>query len=114
MLQTYIFKANHRPTGKTLNVFCVCVCAWTVAKAAKSERKERLGVSNVKSRHLVASSVPSISACSSASFIFQVMPRAFRSERRIKAERYDSAVGYAGLLYVEQDSVTHRGCQSQP
>lgn len=113
MLQTHIFKANHRPTGKTLNVFCG-VCVWTVVKAPKSERKERLGVSNVKSRHLVASSVPSISACSSAPFIFQVMPRAFRSERKIKAERYDSAVGYVGLLYVEQDSVTHRACQSQP
>lgn len=108
MSQTHIFKANHIPTGNV----CQYVCA--VAQASQSERKERLGVSNVKNRHLVASGAPSISARPGPLFISRLCPGPSGAGGMIKAERYDSAVQHMGLLYVEQDSVTHISCQSQP
>lgn len=83
-----------------------------MAKASQSERKERLRVSNVKNSHLLASGAPPISACPGALFISRLCPGPPRARRKIKAVRYDSAVLLLGLLYVEQDSVTHRGCQS--
>lgn len=82
-----------------------------LSEVSQSERKERLGVSNVKNRHLVASGVPSISARPGAPFISRLCPGLSGAGGKIKPGRYDSAVQHA-LLYVEQDSVTHRGCQS--
>lgn len=74
MSQTHISKANHIPTGNAVYV-CQCVCVCIVAEASQSERKERLGVRNVKNRHLVASGAPSISARPGAPFISRLCPR---------------------------------------
>lgn len=45
-----------------------------VAEASQSEKKERLEVSNVKNRHLMASGAPSISARPGAPFISRLRP----------------------------------------
>lgn len=71
---------------------CQCVCVCTVAGASQSERKERLGVNDVKNRHLVASGDLSISARPGAPFISRLCPEPSGAGGKIKAERYNSAV----------------------
>lgn len=82
MSQTHIFKANYIPTGNA-PYMCVSVCA--VAEASQCERKGRLGESNVKNRHLVASGAPSISAHPGAPFISGLRPGPSGAAGQIKA-----------------------------
>lgn len=81
----------HKPTFSRLTTYpqgmlymCVSVCA--VVEASQSERKERLGVSNVKNSHLVASGAPSISAHPGAPFISRLCPEPSGAAGKIKAK----------------------------
>lgn len=65
---------------------------WLVAEASQSERKERLGVGNVKTRHLVASGAPFISARLGA-FISRLCPGPPGAGRKIKAEQCSPTCG---------------------
>lgn len=63
---------------------CVHVCECR-AEATQRARKQRLGVSNVKNRHLVASGAPSISARPGAPFISGLCPGSSGAGREDKS-----------------------------